>query len=377
MTAPVVPDLSPSFASLRLGSGHRLANRWGVAPLTNQQSHADGTLSEEEFRWLTMRGAGGFGLTMTCAAHVMAAGQGFPGQLGIWGDHQLPGLIRLASALRASGTVSLVQLHHAGFRAPPTLTGRPPVGPSSDASTGAVALTLVEVGAVRDAFIAAAARAQRAGFDGVELHGAHGYLLSSFLSPVENQRTDGYGGARAGRWRLLFEILDGVRAACGAGFVVAVRISPERFGLDVEEQRALFLALDARADVDLIDVSMWDVFKRPEDPTAVHTDLLRAYTTLPRGHSALAVAGKVATPADVAAVLAAGADVALLGRGAILHHDYPRRTAVDATFRPRSLPVSAGVLAAEGLSATFVDYMRRWKGFVAEAEPSLDDEDRR
>ena len=377
MTATVVPDLSPSFAPLRLGSGHRLANRWGVAPLTNQQSHSDGTLSEEELRWLAMRGAGGFGLTMTCAAHVMAAGQGFPGQLGIWGDQHLPGLRRLAAALRAGGTLGLVQLHHAGLRAPAALTGRRPLGPSDDASTGAVALTLAEVVDVRDAFIAAAVRAQQAGFDGVELHGAHGYLLCSFLSPGENRRSDAYGGSLEARWRLLFEILDGVRAACGTGFLVAVRISPERFGLDVREQLALFAALDARGDVDLIDVSMWDVFKRPEDPAFADVDLLTAYTALRRRHSRLAVAGKIATPAEVAAVLAAGADVALLGRGAILHHDFPRRAAVEATFCPRSLPVPATVLADEGLSPTFIDYMRRWKGFVAEAEPSLDDEERR
>lgn len=349
---------------LCLPSGSRLSNRLGVAPLTNQQSNADGTLSDEELRWLTMRGQGGFGLTMTCAAHVLAAGQGFPGQLGVWGAHQHDGLARMADGLRATGTLSMVQLHHAGLRAPAALTGRAPVGPSVDAETGAEALSLDGVYAVRDAFIAASARAQRAGFDGVELHAAHGYLLCSFLSPKENRREDAYGGTARGRWRLLFEILDGVRAVCGSAFAVAVRLSPERFGLDMAEQLALFQALDARGDVDLLDVSMWDVFKHPEDPDFATKDLLTWYAERPRRHARLAVAGKLYAGADVARVLDAGVDVALLGRAAILHHDFPRQLAADPAFVTRSLPVSASTLADEGLSPAFVAYMRRWKGFV-------------
>ena len=94
------------FAPLELAHGPRLANRFMLAPLTNCQSHDDGRLSDDEFRWLTMRAQGGFGLTMTCAAHVQAAGQGFPGQLGIFGDQHLPGLSRLAAAIKAQGSSS-------------------------------------------------------------------------------------------------------------------------------------------------------------------------------------------------------------------------------------------------------------------------------
>ena len=81
-----------------------MKNRFMLAPLTNLQSHADGTLSDDEFRWLAMRAEGGFGLTMTCAAHVQAAGQGFPGQLGIFDDKHLPGLARLAEAINQTGS---------------------------------------------------------------------------------------------------------------------------------------------------------------------------------------------------------------------------------------------------------------------------------
>ncbi len=130
-----------------------------------------------------MRAEGGFGLTMTCAAHVQAIGQGFPGQLGIWSDAHLEGLTRLATTLNATGTVSYVQLHHAGNRSPTELIGQQPVCPSDDPSTGARALTNDEVHEVVAAFVAAARRAELAGFNGVELHGAHGYLICQFLPP--------------------------------------------------------------------------------------------------------------------------------------------------------------------------------------------------
>jgi 2,4-dienoyl-CoA reductase-like NADH-dependent reductase (Old Yellow Enzyme family) len=104
-----------------------MPNRFMLAPLTNTQSHPDGTLSSEEHRWLTMRAQGGFGVTTTAAAHVQRAGQGFPGQLGVFSDEQLPGLTALAEVIRAAGSVSLVQLHHAGNRSPADLIGTTPV----------------------------------------------------------------------------------------------------------------------------------------------------------------------------------------------------------------------------------------------------------
>src|SRR5512137_1772234 len=129
------------FEPMSLAHGPAMKNRFMLAPLTNLQSHADGRLSDEEFHWLTMRAEGGFGLTMTCAAHVQAIGQGFPGQLGIFGDEHLPGLARLAADLNATGTVSYVQLHHAGMRSPADVIGGQPVCPSDDEATGARALT--------------------------------------------------------------------------------------------------------------------------------------------------------------------------------------------------------------------------------------------
>ena len=106
------------FEPLSFTRGPDMKNRFMLAPLTNTQSHVDGRLSDEEFHWLTMRAKGGFGLTMTCAAHVQAVGQGFPGPLGIFSDDHLEGFTRLASAIKAQESIAVVQLHHAGMRPP-------------------------------------------------------------------------------------------------------------------------------------------------------------------------------------------------------------------------------------------------------------------
>jgi len=95
---------STLFQPLNFAHGPAMKNRLMLAPLTNTQSHADGRMSDEEFRWLTLRAEGGFGLTMTCAAHIQRNGQGFPGQMGCWSDDHLEGLTRLATAIKASPT---------------------------------------------------------------------------------------------------------------------------------------------------------------------------------------------------------------------------------------------------------------------------------
>ena len=108
--------MSDLLSPLTLSRGPSLNNRFMLAPLTNTQSFEDGRLSDEEYRWLTMRAQGGFGLTMTCASHVQAIGKGFPGQLGIFSDDHLEGLKRLSSKIKTSGSVAICQIHHAGMR---------------------------------------------------------------------------------------------------------------------------------------------------------------------------------------------------------------------------------------------------------------------
>jgi len=355
------------FDPLPLKRGPALKNRFMLAPLTNTQSHADGRLSDAEHHWLTLRAQGGFGLAMTCAASVQRAGLGFPGQLGAHDDAHVDGLSRLAAALNAHGAHSVVQLHHAGMRAPKELTGEAPLCPSDDSETGARAMTLDEIERTADDFIAAAKRSERAGFHGVELHGAHGYLLCEFLSPEINRREDRYGGSPDNRARLLLDIIDGVRAATGKDFSLGVRLSPERFGLRLEEIRALAQRLMHEGKIDYLDLSLWDVFKEPVEDAFKGASLLSYFTALDRNGTALGAAGNLTTGEACARALAEGLDFVVIGRAAILHHDFPQRVAADPRFTPIPLPVPESHLRAEGLSPPFIEYMRAWKGFVAEA----------
>ncbi len=356
------------FSPISFERGPTWRNRCMLAPLTNLQSHADGTLSDDELRWLEYRAEGGFGLVMTCAAHVQRVGQGFAGQLGVFGDEHVEGLARLAAAIRAHGAASAVQLHHAGIRSPKELVGEAPVGPSDDAETGARALTTEEVEVLVEDFIEAALRAEKAGFDGVELHGAHGYLLCAFLSPQTNRRTDRWGGSLENRSRILREILAGVRARCRDDFQVGLRLSPERFGVVFAEMRELAGELLTGGDLDYLDLSLWDCFKKPVDEAFAARPLIDWYTDLARGNTRLGVAGKLRGAADAQRALDHGADFAIVGRAAILHHDWPRRAASDASFTPVPLPVSREHLRAERLGEAFLGYMATWPGFVADDE---------
>jgi 2,4-dienoyl-CoA reductase-like NADH-dependent reductase (Old Yellow Enzyme family) len=171
-----------SNSPLTFPCGLIMKNRFMLAPLTNQQSHEDGRLSDEEFHWLSLRAKGQFGITMTCASHVQAVGKGFPGQLGIYVDKHIKGHQRLTKEIKSHGSLAVIQLHHAGMRSPKELIDGLPVCPSKDEETGARALTLKEVETLRDDFILSGIRAKKCGYDGVEIHGAHGYILSQFLS---------------------------------------------------------------------------------------------------------------------------------------------------------------------------------------------------
>jgi 2,4-dienoyl-CoA reductase-like NADH-dependent reductase (Old Yellow Enzyme family) len=355
-----------AFDSVDFAHGPAMPNRLMLAPLTNQQSHADGTLSDDEHRWLTLRALGGFGLTMTCAASVQAVGVGFAGQLGVHDDAHVTGLTRLACDIKLAGSIAIVQLHHAGNRSPRELIGTEPVCPSDDAETGARAMTSDEVHGTIGAFVDAARRTQSAGFDGVELHGAHGYLLCQFLSTELNRRTDEFGGSLENRARPLLDIIEGIRRECGNDFHVGVRLSPERFGMNIDEIREVYSWLVASGHVDMIDMSLWDCAKNAIDEGWADRRLIDIFASIDRGNVRLAVAGKLYSAAAVRAALEAGADIAVIGRAAITNHDFPRLMRENADFAMRELPVSGQTLRDEGLSDTFIGYMRNWKGFVAD-----------
>jgi 2,4-dienoyl-CoA reductase-like NADH-dependent reductase (Old Yellow Enzyme family) len=362
-------DRHDLFSSLTFRNGVVARNRAWLAPMTNQQSHHDGSLSDDELRWLELRAKHGFGVIETCASHVALDGQGWEGELGIFSDELMPGLTRLASMIREHHSVGLVQLFHGGVRSPSKLIGQQPWSASTfqEETPGFEAprpATERDITGVITRFAEGALRAHRAGFHGVELHGAHGYLLSQFESATMNTRTDGWGGSFEGRARLMRETLRAVRRAVPAEFVVGVRISPEDFGnargLDLDEslQLARWLSDDG---ADFLHLSLWDAARNTtKRPNEHAVPLFRA--ALP-ADLPIVVAGKVWTRGDADALLEKGADAIAVGRAAIANPDWVEQ---DRDGRePRRPPLNRDELVERGLSPGFVEYMTRWKGFVA------------
>jgi 2,4-dienoyl-CoA reductase-like NADH-dependent reductase (Old Yellow Enzyme family) len=340
--------------------------------MTNKQSHADGTLGDDELAWLRARG--GFGIVTTCAAHVAKDGQGWDGELGVFDDAHVPGLTRLAAALRAEGALSLVQIFHGGVRAPSRLTGARPWSASRfelDAPNFEVprAATGEDIERTIAAFAAAARRCAEAGFDGVEIHGAHGYLITQFLGTVTNARDDEWGGPLKNRARFVRRIVAAVRAATPDDFLVGVRLSPEVAEQGVTLDDALQVARWLVADgVDFLHVSNWDSFR----PPAAHPDSAKPLTTWFReavGPDVPVIAtGSVWTPAQADAVLDHGADLVGLARAAIGNAKWPERAATPG-WEPARPPYTPDHLRAQALGETLIDYMRLWPGFVTDGAP--------
>lgn len=142
------------------------------------------------------------------------------------------------------------------------------------------ALTRTEVYQLRDDFITASIRAKKSGYDGVEIHGAHGYILTQFLSCKINKREDEYGVSLKNRSRILFEMVTGVRQACGDDFLLGVRLSPERFGMKLSEVQIIAQRLIDTRIIDFLDLSLWDCFKHPEEEAFKSQPLLNYFTSL-------------------------------------------------------------------------------------------------
>jgi 2,4-dienoyl-CoA reductase-like NADH-dependent reductase (Old Yellow Enzyme family) len=163
---------------------------------------------------------------------------------------------------------------------------------------------------------------------------------------------------------MLFEIIDGISKACGPSFSLGVRLSPERFGVQIDESLDLAARLLQDPRLDYLDMSLWDVFKEPQDPAYHGKSLLMHFAELPRAGVALGAAGKIVNAQDCRAVLDAGLDFVVLGRTAILHSNVPQSIAADPQFAPVKIPVTRDYLAEQGLGEAFINYMSTWKGFV-------------
>lgn len=347
--------------------GIEVRNRTVLAAMTNKQSHADGTASEDEIRWLEARSRGRFGIVTTAATHVLEHGQGWEGEFGTWSDEHHDGLMRMAKAIAQHGAVGLAQLFHGGMRAPKKLTGVQPMSASVNELGGNLgqsrAMEEEDMSALIEGFGAAAARCERAGFHGIELHGAHGYLIAQFLGAATNRRSDMWGGTQTKRTRLLAEIVAEVRRNTGPDFLVGVRLSPElnACGMSLSDSIET-LQLCGNMELDFVHVSCWDI-----QSTAVHQGEELHYTTwfrkhLPE-HIPLITTGGVWTSIDAREAVEQGADFVGVGRAGIGHPDWPSAL-VEGNKEPARPPFSAKHLASVGLNPTFINYMRRWDGFV-------------
>ncbi|PSM42882.1 NADH:flavin oxidoreductase [Streptomyces dioscori] len=356
-------SVSDLFNPLTLSHGPAMRNRFMLAPLTNQQSEHDGSASAIDQEWIRQLAQGDYALIQTAAATVEPGAKAFVRQLGIHSDEHLPGLAEMAVSLRQGGALSAVQLHHAGHRARPELGGVPAPA-SSDTVPGVKALATEQVEGIRDSFIAAAVRAEKAGFDGVSVHGAFGWILSEFMSPLLNNRTDKYGGNTENRARLTIEVIEGIRQACGPEFQIGWRLSVERYGLRLAELREIVTEILDQELIDYLDLALWDSAQIVQEGEFRGKTMLSVFTDLPRKGVRVGAAGKVRSARRAGQLLEEGCDFVLIGRAGILQRDFPRRVKSDPLYESPELPVTAQYLREGGLSERFINYVKGWQTLV-------------
>ncbi len=308
------------------------ANRIGVSPMC-QYSSQDGFATDWHLVHLGARAQGGAGLVIVEASAVTADGRISSADLGIWKDEHIPALERIVKFLHAQGTRAGIQLAHAGRKGgmtPPfngerllsaAEGGWTPVAPSaiafSETYATPKALDKAGIDAVVEAFAQAARRALKAGFDIVEIHAAHGYLLHEFFSPLSNHRTDAYGGSFENRVRLLMKVVDTVRAAWPQQLPLFVRISATDWvegGWTIDESVALAKLLKQHG-VDLVDVSSGGNAAQAKIPVGPGYQVPFAARIRREAGIATAAVGMITEPAQANRIVTEGeADMVLLAR---------------------------------------------------------------
>lgn len=213
----------------------RLKNRMVMPPMVVRYASDDGYVTDCSRRYYEARAKGGVALVILEASYIHPAGQLLPNEHGISDDKFIPGLSQLVEAIHRHDAKAAVQLVHAGRVVNPQTTGVQPVAPSAIPAPGGETpreLTPGEITEIINLFVQAALRAKRAGFDGVEIHGAHGYLIDQFISPASNHRQDAYGGSTENRARLLINVIKAVKEAVGPNYPVWCRINGQEYGVD-------------------------------------------------------------------------------------------------------------------------------------------------
>ncbi len=328
--------------------GVTLANRIGISPMCMYSCDDDGRPTEWHLAHLMQRAIGGPAMVMVEATAVTADGRITPGDVGLWEDAQIPSHARLAAAIARAGSVPAIQIGHAGRKASrkqawfdaPAEPGWEIVAPSAIA-TGHFAtpraLREEEVSALPALFAASAKRAVTAGYKLIEIHGAHGYLLHQFFSPISNTRNDRWGGDFEGRTRLTLEVVKAVRAAIPEDMPLAIRFSHTDWipgGWDTPDTVELAKRVKA-AGVDLVDVSSGGIEPtRQKIPVGPGYQVPGAVAVREGAGVAVAAVGMITEPAQAQAIVAEGkADMVFLARAVLRDPYWPMRAAV-ALGRP-------------------------------------------
>lgn len=350
------------FSTLALKEDKILKNRLAVAPMTTQQSKADGSISKGEIDWLTRLSEDGYGMVISCASSVSDTAITFYNQLSLAHDKFIPEIKELADSMKKNGSLNIIQLCHGGSRTIEKLTGEKPHSASSYTLPipdfdPPLELSKNQIKQIIEDFSNACVRAEKAGFDGVELHGANGYLFTQFISKMSNLRTDEYGGSLENRARLSREVVKACREKVSENFIIGFRLSFEGIGLetglDIDEniQIANWLNEDG---IDYIHSShlFYDAksVKHPEITTIEH---IRNHIpkTLP-----LVIAGNITRMEDAQNAMTLGADIIAIGRAAIGNKNLPTYFQ-NGQELPFQVPFTKSHLQEIGLSETFTDFL--------------------
>ncbi len=321
-----------------------IRNRIVMPPMTTRMSDAEGHVTDDTVNYYMARVRGGVGLITVEMASPTKAGRHRRRELGIYDDRFLPGLARLTAAIRAGGAKASIQLGHGGGHTRLDICGETPVAPSAiphpvfeitDETIIPKEMTIDDIASTVAGFAAAAARAEQAGFDCVEIHAAHGYLISQFVTPFENRRTDAYGGSLANRARFGLEVLRAVKAAVRIPVIYRVSVEdyfPEGSPFAEGRQVALWAA---QAGADALHIAAGHYRSLPSAarmiPPMIYPDAtFLAYAAEIKKSVAIPViaVGRLGDP-DVAteAVASGKADFVALGRTLIAEPDWVAKLA--------------------------------------------------
>jgi len=313
-----------------------LKNRVVMPPMCTDYATIGGAVTDRMIAYYTARARGGVGLIDVEFAYVHPAGKVFDHMLGIYDDKLIPGLKRLADSVHQGGARIMIQIAHGGRRAHSDITGSTTVAPSAIPRLNGETpkeLSREEIEELIQAFILAARRAKKAGFDGVMIHMAHGYLLQQFLSPFSNARSDRYGGDLEGRSRFPLEILKGLRRELGGDYPITCRLCGDEFvkgGLNLSQSIQLAKILEANG-VNAIEVSAgthetgYVITAPPCYPMGFLSPLSEAIkkeVRIPVG-----AVGRIHTPALAEDLLQQGkADLIAVGRGLIADPEWAKKS---------------------------------------------------